>query len=202
MTSLGDKIRAEVGKYPGITDRSLAEAIFGVGTPQQRVNGECRNRAAKGMLTRAFRSDGLVGNYPTAESAAKNIAKPEPNVAVDSSFFSEDEVKRVLEGWLSAQGWSVEVAWAKTRGIDLDAHKDAQRWIIEIKGSGSLQPMRVNYFIGVLGELLQRMSDPKAQVFDRFSRSQTVSQFMGTAATFGERENSNQRYFRSENWKN
>jgi hypothetical protein len=57
----------------------------------------------------------------------------------------------------------VEVAWAKTRGIDLDAHKDSQRWIIEIKGSGSLQPMCVNYFIGVLRELLQRMNDPKAR---------------------------------------
>jgi hypothetical protein len=98
VTSLDDKIRAEVVKHPGITDRSLAEAIFGVGTPQQRVNGACRNLAANGMLTRAFRSDGLVGNYATAESAAKNVTKPEPTVAVDSSFFSEDEVKRVLEG--------------------------------------------------------------------------------------------------------
>jgi hypothetical protein len=37
------------------------------------------------------------------------------------------------------------------------------RWVIEAKGGGSLNPMRVNYFLAVLGELLQRMSDPCAR---------------------------------------
>lgn len=32
-----------------------------------------------------------------------------------------------------------------------------------MKGPGSRQPMRVNYFIGILGETLQRMSDPAAR---------------------------------------
>jgi hypothetical protein len=40
--------------------------------------------------------------------------------------------------------------------------KDDQRWIIEAKGCGSLNPMRVNYFLSILGELLQRMDDPDA----------------------------------------
>ena len=35
--------------------------------------------------------------------------------------------------------------------------------IIEVKGSGSLNPMRVNYFLCILGELLQRMDDPTAR---------------------------------------
>jgi hypothetical protein len=109
-----------------------------------------------------LRVTGLIGNYPAAEVAVQSIAKAEPTVTADPSFFSEDEVKRVLEGWLSNQGWSVEIAWAKTRGIDLHARKNEQRWIIEAKGSGSLNAMRVNYFLGVLGEMLQRMDDRNA----------------------------------------
>ena len=61
-----------------------------------------------------------------------------------------------------AQGWLVKVAWAKAHGIDLHARRGDERWIIEAKGGGSLDPMRVNYFLGVLGETLQRMDDPKA----------------------------------------
>ena len=32
-----------------------------------------------------------------------------------------------------------------------------------MKGGGSRDPMRVNYFLAVLGELLQRMDDPAAR---------------------------------------
>ena len=32
-----------------------------------------------------------------------------------------------------------------------------------MKGGGSLDPMRVNYFLAVLGEALQRMDDPAAR---------------------------------------
>lgn len=162
MAELSDKIMDVVTKQPGITDRWLAEAIFGVGTPQQRVNGECRHLATKGVLTRARRSDGLIGNYSKEEGASPSIANPEPAGNPDPSLFSEDEVKRVLEAWLSALGWSVKIAWARTRGIDMHASKDDQRWIIEVKGGGSLSAMRVNYFLGVLGETLQRMDDPDA----------------------------------------
>ena len=49
------------------------------------------------------------------------------------------------------------------RGIDIEATKGPSRWIIEVKGCGSLQAMRVNYFVGMLGELLQRMNDPNAR---------------------------------------
>lgn len=75
---------------------------------------------------------------------------------------SEDAVKKHLKLWLEQQGWSVKVAWGKTRGVDIEATKSGSRWLIEVKGIGSLQPMRVNYFIGMLGETLQRMDDPKA----------------------------------------
>ena len=45
----------------------------------------------------------------------------------------------------------------------MDAHSGLSRWIIEVKGQGSRPEMRVNYFLGILGELLQRMSDPQAR---------------------------------------
>lgn len=71
-------------------------------------------------------------------------------------------LKRHLKTWLEDQGWKVKVAWAKTRGVGVEATKAGKRWIIQVKDIGSLQPMRVNYFIGMLGETLQRMDDPHA----------------------------------------
>ena len=49
MTTLAEKILEVVRGHPGITDKQLAEALFGSGAPQQRVNGECRFMAAKGF---------------------------------------------------------------------------------------------------------------------------------------------------------
>lgn len=86
------------------------------------------------------------------------VVEVEPELAEGS----EDLVKRHLKAWLEKDGWSVQVAWAKTRGVDIAATRNNARWLIEVKGIGSLQPMRVNYFIGMLGELLQRMDDPNA----------------------------------------
>jgi hypothetical protein len=76
---------------------------------------------------------------------------------------SEHTLKRVLDAWLQAQGWSTHVAWRKIHGIDIEARRDAERWIIEVKGMGKLNPMRVNYFLAILGETLQRMNDPEAK---------------------------------------
>lgn len=53
--------------------------------------------------------------------------------------------------------------WAKQPGTDIVAIRNGEQWIIEAKGSGSLNPMRVNYFLAILGELLQRMNDPTAR---------------------------------------
>jgi hypothetical protein len=35
----------------------------------------------------------------------------------------------------------------RQRGVDVDAVREERRWLIEAKGSGSLNAMRVNYFI-------------------------------------------------------
>jgi hypothetical protein len=83
-------------------------------------------------------------------------------VTADASVFSEDWLKTALKNWLETQGWEADVAWGRTRGIDLHARRGTERWIIEAKGRGSLNPMRVNYFLCVMGETLQRMTDSEA----------------------------------------
>lgn len=60
-------------------------------------------------------------------------------------------------------GYEVKVAMGFERGIDIDARRGKERWIIEVKGPGSRPEMRVNYFIAMLGELLQRMDDESAR---------------------------------------
>lgn len=160
MDTLAQRILEEVQKRPGITDKWLAEALFGLGTPQQRVNGECRRMASRGLVSRNTRPDGLIGNYCTGEEVVPRSAPTSRSPA--SLATSEDQLKAVLRGWLEAKGWDVSVAWAKTKGIDIEARRGDTRWIIEVKGSGSRDAMRVNYFLHVLGETLQRMGDPTA----------------------------------------
>jgi hypothetical protein len=81
----------------------------------------------------------------------------------DTDQLTEDQVKLLLQDWLKAGGWQTEVAWGRKPGIDVVGRRGTETWIIEAKGCGSLQPMRVNYFIAMLGELLQRMSEADAR---------------------------------------
>ncbi|HUH96279.1 MAG TPA: hypothetical protein VLZ89_02910 [Anaerolineales bacterium] len=69
---------------------------------------------------------------------------------------SEDKLKLLLKAWLEAQGWQSA------------ATKAATRWIIEVKGIGSRNAMRVNCFLGILGETLQRMNNPQQNTVLRF----------------------------------
>ena len=119
---------------------------------------------AKGLLHRRRLHDQLIGNYPAEGDPAPVTTKPTRTTKKqDVDALSEDEVKGVLVTWLKARGWDTKIAWGNAQGIDIDAHRGTERWIIEVKGPGSRQPMRVNYFIGILGETLQRMSDSKAR---------------------------------------
>ena len=169
MGALSDRILQIVSQQPGITDRWLAEHLFGPGSPQQRVNGECRFLGNKGLLKRAQRADGLIGNFVTSDQRSSSLVAqprempPAPSLpSASTPFMSEDFLKKILQSWLIAQGWTVEVAWARAPGVDLHARQGDRRWIIEAKGEGTLDAMRVNYFLGVLGETLQRMADPHA----------------------------------------
>lgn len=162
MIALAERILEVVREQPGITDKRLAETLFGSGTRQQRVNGECRLMVARGLIQRAARPDGLIGNYGAGRAPDPQAPTAALSAVSAGGVFSEDRVKSLLEAWLKANGWTVEVRWARSRGIDLHARRGNERWIIEAKGAGSLDPMRLNYFLGVLGETLQRMDDPHA----------------------------------------
>lgn len=48
-------------------------------------------------------------------------------------------------------------------GIDIDARRGADRLVLEAKGEAALSAQQVNYFIGALGELVQRMDDASAR---------------------------------------
>lgn len=75
----------------------------------------------------------------------------------------EDDVKKVITDELKNNGWVCQVAWGHAKGSDIVATRGNEKWIIEVKGPGSRNPMRVNYFISILGETLQRMDDDKAR---------------------------------------
>jgi hypothetical protein len=160
---LKEKILLVLKEFPGLTDRQITDRVLGLHKPQQSVNQICRDLESKGFLIRQTREDGRIGNY--LQGNVPDISNDLSNKQTSSNELglSEDEIKKVLKELLESQGWTVQVAWSRTPGIDVDAKRGSERWIIEVKGPGSLQPMRVNYFIGILGELLQRMEDPTAK---------------------------------------
>lgn len=100
-----------------------------------------------------------------ADDNSPNAVKPRPvDTAVRRSagLLTEDEVKQGAKEFLEAAGFSVTVAWGRERGIDISAVSDSEILFLEAKGSAQNPPQQVNYFIGALGELMQRMSDPAA----------------------------------------
>jgi len=160
---LKEKVIAVLREFSGLTDRQITDRVLGLHKPQQSVNQLCRDLESKGILIRQKREDGRIGNYLQGDVSDVLIDYNKKQSSSNELGLSEDEIKKVLKEFLEVQGWAVQVAWGKTPGIDIDANRGLERWIIEVKGPGSLQPMRVNYFIGILGELLQRMEDPTAK---------------------------------------
>jgi hypothetical protein len=173
--TLRDQIASVVRDFPGLTDREITDQLRGKGAIQQPINLTCRQMEAVRLLVRRRRGDGLIGNYPPESSVnalpaqlenlpdVRDFRADAPSKSTPSEVMSEDDVKRLLAHWLEERGWKVKVAWGFVRGIDIDAERDGKRWIIEAKGGGSRPEMRVNYFIAMLGETLQRMSDPAAK---------------------------------------
>lgn len=162
MTTFGGRLLKEIQSNPGLTDRELTTAMKGRKADQQHVNQEARFLERKGAISRRRRNDGLIGNYPLDHAAAHVDIPQQYEVKKTENGLSEDELKSHLVAWLKKRGWETTVAWGKARGIDIDAKRKAERWIIEVKGIGTLSAMRVNYFIGMLGETLQRMNDDNA----------------------------------------
>lgn len=152
MATLAERLLAELASGPA-DDDELA-TTFGVA--RQAVNQAARRLESSGRLARSVGPDGKIVNR-----LPDHPAPPRPLLAVDEHL-SEDEVKTAIEAHLRDDGWDVNVAWGRARGIDIDAHRGSERLILEAKGAVALQPQQVNYFLGALGELLQRMDDPTA----------------------------------------
>lgn len=108
--------------------------------------------------TVTFRNTGSI-----SEPSGGGLTRETSKVLAPEFQLQEDSVKEFLRTYLEADGWKAAVVQGGAHGIDIDAKRGEERWIIEVKGCGSLNPMRVNYFLGALGELLQRMSDPEAR---------------------------------------
>ena len=170
--TLPDEILRKIESDPGLTDRELTNALRGASSLQQPVNQACRALETQGRLTRRHRADGRIGNYPptmTEDQRLDAVVADEVATGVEQTRdaaadpLAEDVLKGVLKDWLESAGWDVAIAWGKSPGVDIVAERGEERWLIEVKGRGSSQPMRHNYFLGILGETLQRMHDAETR---------------------------------------
>src|SRR5438445_280665 len=161
MPTLKERIVELLVRSPGLTDREITDGVIGLGALQQPVNQACRDLERRGALSRLQRHDGLVGKFLPTDAVPPT--SPPPNGPDLSDPLSEDSVKRTVERWLRASGWEPKIAWGGSRGIDIDARRSTERWIIEAKGRGNSPQEQGNYFLNGLAELLQRMSDSAAR---------------------------------------
>lgn len=155
---LAHKICALIRKKDGLTAKEIAEELLGPGTPQPRVNPTCLKLVEKGLLKRG-RTEGKYRYYVSAV----DVADVQTSTSSDGQRrdpLSEDSLKAALKKHLEADGWRVEIAWGKERGVDIAARRASRLWKIEVKGCGSTSQAQGNNFLGGLGELLQRMDDP------------------------------------------
>jgi len=127
-------------------------------TPQCRVWMEAGWLAYPNLRTQV-----VVFRRADANVSAQRQPRDEGAKEAEHNGLPEDEVKAILERYLNGSGWKTTVARGSEHGIDIDAFKDREHWVIEVKGCGSSNPMRVNYFLQVVTETLQRMNDPNAK---------------------------------------
>jgi hypothetical protein len=160
LPGLQQRILSLLKEKPGMTDRQIADELLGRDKHQSPVNIACRALEKKGLNVRKTGEDGRIRNYLTG-----NVPPPpdEEEVIDEGEFLSEDQIKKMLEIELKKTGWNVDMADGGLHGIDVDAHRGKERWIIKVKGPGTRNEMRINDFIGILGELLHKMNDPNAR---------------------------------------
>ncbi|MBX7133069.1 MAG: hypothetical protein K1X67_10370 [Fimbriimonadaceae bacterium] len=148
--------------HPGSTEPEVARGVWGPGGYQQLANAVVRRLGDRGLVERR-REGGVYRCYVTGQRPPAPPPSQGALLIHEGAPLSEDQIKQVLCRRLGQDGWTCEVKMGQERGIDIDAHRSGARWIIEAKGPGSLQPMRVNYFLAILGETLQRMDDANAR---------------------------------------
>lgn len=173
MTGFNQKLLDYIRTWPGKDDDQIGQAL---GAIRNQVNQYARKLEVQGLVRRAVGNGGKIVNHPVGSfgnklpaeriavrHTATSVTPPSLSIATKETHDEEDWVKLAVQDWLQQLGWTVDVAWGRNRGIDIAATKSGERWIIECKGTGSSAPMQNNYFIGALGELLQRMTDPDAR---------------------------------------
>jgi hypothetical protein len=164
MATLADRILDAI-RYAPLDDDMLARRL-GVGH-RPAVNQAARRLEAQGRLRRFTGPGGKIVNA-LPDSPAQQTSEPAPPPVVpggsDHSRITEDKVKEAVRAYLTACGFDVAVAWGRVRGIDIDArHPDGRRYLIEAKAEvGKIGAQQVNYIVGMLGELVQRMDDVQA----------------------------------------
>lgn len=134
-----------------------------LGVIRQQVNQTCRALEYEGLLTRQRGPSGKIVNRLTETVAQPPVPRSRSSMpSTPGTPITEDDVKAAVSHWLEAQGFEVAVAWGHDSGIDIEAKRGVERWVIEAKGTGAYDQMSRNYFFGVIGSLLQRMTDERA----------------------------------------
>jgi hypothetical protein len=159
MSEIKKNIIHLLDNNPGLSDRELTDAIQGRQISPQYMNQNCRYLESRGILLRKKREDGRIGNW-LYKSDNTNPFFSLSETAPQADEISEKKIKQVLGNYLTSQGWHAEISWGTRHGVDIQARRGNVRWIIEVKGSGAYNPMRLNFFHSVLGEILQRMDEP------------------------------------------
>jgi biotin operon repressor len=152
MARLHDRILQLLEKGEALDDDELAARL---GVIRQQVNQACRRLETQGIIRRAIGPRGKIVN----ERTGTITPRPTPPHQPDSRLITEDQVKQAIKDHLENDGYDVTVMWGRDRGIDIDARGPRGRLVLEAKGEVASQPQQTNYFLGALGELIQRMSD-------------------------------------------
>lgn len=159
MATIAERI-LEALRFGPLDDDALAKRLDV--RPRQSINQAARRLEREGRLRRYDGPDRKIVNALVDHTVVSRLVPDEP-IFIESLKVPEDVVKRAVKAHLEAQGFAVAVAWGRERGIDIDArHIDGRRYVIEAKGGVGMGAQQVNYFLGALGELIQRMADDKA----------------------------------------
>lgn len=141
-----------------LADAELAEAL---GLSHQAVNQTCRSLERLGRIRRLQTVGAPIRNV-LVEVLAPDAATSVVSMPT-TGLLTEDEVKAAVKEDLVARGYEVEVAWGRAPGVDIVARRHDGRVLLEAKGEAANPPQQVNYFLGAIGELVQRLDDPDAR---------------------------------------
>jgi hypothetical protein len=141
--SWADRILVALRGAPdGLDDDVLAFRLNA--SQRQTINQVCRRLETAGLLARHRGREGKIVNVLLRDRGA---VAPTPAESAPQ-LLTEDEVKAAVKMHLEAKGYAVHVAWGRTQGVDIEAHKDAQHLYLEAKGEPSNRPPQVNNFLG------------------------------------------------------